>query len=388
MARIRPLTASCAAPVPVARPRLPSAASILPYLRQIDANAWYANHGPLAQEFQSQLGAHWGLARHQVALLSNGTSALTLALLASGIRPGQRCLMPSWTFIASAGAVRQAGLLPHFVDVRPDTWTPDPDELEGLAARHDIGAILAVSPFGAPLDLPAWDRLQRATGLPVIIDGAAAFDTLREGGPMLVGGCPVIVSLHATKVFGVGEGGAVLSRDAGLMERVRRLAQFGFLGTREALLPGVNAKMSEYAAAVGLAGLDGWPETRARWSAVTDRYRSHLPTGVVVPPGFGKDWVSSTLNVLMPADRADAMGDLAAQGIGALRWWGPGCHAQPAFRDCPAEPLPITEDLARRSLGLPFWQDLTEAQVAAVCQAASRCCTPRLRHPVHALVAA
>ena len=91
-----------------------------------------------------------------------------------------------------------------------DTWAPDPAEVQALAGQPGVSAILIVSPFGAPLDLPAWDRVQAATGVPVVIDGAAAFDTLRAGGPMAVGRCPVIVSLHAPKVFGIGEGGALI----------------------------------------------------------------------------------------------------------------------------------------------------------------------------------
>ena len=372
--------------LPVARPRLPPARAILPYLRQIDAHRWYSNHGPLARRFQSRLAAHWGVAPPDVTLLSNATTALTLALLASGAPLGTRCLMPSWSFPASAGAARAAGLVPHFVDVCPTRWVPDPAEFRTLAGRHDVGAMMVVAPFGAPLDMAAWDKLQADTGIPVVIDAAAGFDTLRHDGPMRVGACPVAVSLHATKVFGVGEGGALLCRDPGVMDRVRRLAQFGFLGTRDAALPGVNAKLSEYAAAVGLAGLDEWPETRARWHVALSTYRRHLPP-TVLPPGADGSWVSSTLNVLCPGAAAPVMDALAAAGVGSLRWWGPGCHAQPAYGACPAEPLPATRDLARRTLGLPFWQDLKPAQIEAACAALTRAIQPAPK-PARELVAA
>lgn len=351
--------------LPVVRPRLPPAARVLPYLREIDANGWYSNHGPLTRRFQARQAGHWGIEAGQLTLLANATAALTLALLACGAAPGSRCLMPSWTFAASAGAVRAAGLVPHFTDVRRDTWAPDPAEVQALAMAGGVGAILVVAPFGAPLDVPAWDAVQAATGIPVVIDAAAAFDTLRAGGPMALGACPMAVSLHATKVFGIGEGGALLSRDPRQLERVRRLANFGFLGTREAALPGVNAKLSEYAAAIGLAGLDTWRDTRARWAAVTRSYRAGLH-GTEASPGFGTGWVGSTLNVLLPGAAA------LPSGIGTLRWWGGGCHAQPAYRDCPRKPLPVTEDLARRCTGLPFWQDLPAAGIAVVCAALPR----------------
>ena len=357
--------------IPVARPRLAPARAILPYLRQIDAHRWYSNHGPLARLFQSRLAAHWGVSDGEVALLTNATSALTLALRASGAPPGTRCLMPSWTFAATAGAAVQAGLVPHFVDVCPLRWTPNPDEIRTLAARHDVGAIMIVAPFGAPVDVSTWEKVQADTGIPIIIDAAAAFDTMRHGGPMPLGTCPMVVSLHATKVFGVGEGGVLLCRDQAFMERVRRMAQFGFLVTREAMIPGVNAKLSEYAAAVGLAGLDEWPEARAHWLVAQASYARHL-SGIAPPPWLDSSWVSSTYNVLWPGDARRARDALAVAGIATLQWWGAGCHEQPAFRACPAELLPVTRSLARQTIGLPFWQDLAPAQIETVCTALER----------------
>ena len=375
--------------IPIARPRLPTVTHIAPYLREIDANGWYSNFGPLSSRLQARLADHWGIAKPELCLFASGTAAITLTLLASGAPAGSSCLMPSWTFAASAGAVRAAGLVPHFVDVDPETWALNPAAIRSLAKRPEVGAILVVAPFGAPLDLPAWDEVRRATGLPVVIDGAAAFDSLRDGGSMVAGQCPVIVSLHATKVFGVGEGGAVLCRDMAWLERVRRLSNFGFAGTREALLPGVNGKMSEYAAAVGLAALDTWRATRARWASVTAHYvhsLHRLELGTV--PNFGCGWVSSTLPVLWPGDAACALADLSDHGIGALRWWGPGCHAQPAFRDCPREPLPVTEALAQRCVGLPFWQDLTPTQIDLVCSAVAECTSIVAPSPAFSLLSA
>jgi len=358
--------------MPVARPRLPGADAILPLLREIDANGWYANHGPLARRLQARLAAHWGLAEDEVALLASATAGLTLALRASGAAPGSRCLLPSWTFAASAGAVVAAGLVPHFVDVNPASWTPEPATIRQLAQAPDVGAALIVSPFGAPLDLAAWEAVQAETGKTVLIDAAAAFDTLRDGGEMRAGGCTLVVSLHATKVFGIGEGGALLSRDPALMQRVRALCQFGFAGTREALVPGGNAKLSEHTAAVGLAALDAWPAARDGWARATRLYADLLPSCVTLPPQFGRSWVSSTLNLLWP-DPACALADsLAAEGIASLRWWGSGCHAQPAYRACASEALPVTERLAARSIGLPFWPDLSPREVERVCGALRR----------------
>jgi dTDP-4-amino-4,6-dideoxygalactose transaminase len=371
--------------IPVAKPRLPLASAILPYLKEIDANHWYTNSGHLWFRFQGKLADHWGVDNNDVALVANATLGLTLALQASGARPGSICLMPSWTFVASAGAVIQAGLKIHFVDVDPTTWMPDP---AALAARDDldrIGAILIVSPFGMPFDMAQWDALSERTGIPVIVDAAASFDSLRAGGPLAVGRSPMIVSLHATKVFGIGEGGAVVSRDPEWLERFRRLTNFGFYGSRLAMSAGINAKVSEYAAAIGLASFDMWPAARAKFAALTERYRQNLgPDGVVgIMPRFGEGWVTSTMSVTWPGDRADGPARLAAEGIATLNWWGAGCHVQPAFADSARDDLPVTDELGRLVVGLPFWLDMTLTQIDAVCDSINRACG-RSAHPIRA----
>lgn len=360
--------------LPVARPRLPEAAAILPYLREIDAHGWYANQGQLWSRLRARLAAHWGLDAGCVALTANATLALALALRAFDVPPGRKCLMPAWTFVATAGAAREAGLVPHFADVHPATWALDPDAVEARGDLGEIGAILVVAPFGRPVDTARWDALSVRTGIPVVIDAAAAFDALRAGGPMEVGTTPVVVSLHATKAFGIGEGGAVLSRDPTWLERLRRLSQFGFLGSREAVLAGTNAKLSEYAAAVGLASLDAWPDTRRGWERVTRLYADALAgdTRLMPSPGFGEDWVSATFSVLWPGDPTSGIAALSRQGVTTLRWWGNGCHRHPAYANCPRDPLPVTDTIAPRAIGLPFWREMTASQVERVCEAAWR----------------
>jgi dTDP-4-amino-4,6-dideoxygalactose transaminase len=362
--------------IPVAKPRLPLASAILPYLKEIDANHWYANSGHLWFRFQGKLADHWGVDNNEVGLVANATLGLTLALQASGVRPGSICLMPSWTFVASAGAVTQAGMKIHFVDIDPETWMPDPT---AIAARDDldrVGAILIVSPFGMPFNMAEWDALSERTGIPVIVDAAASFDSLRAGGPLAIGRSPVVVSLHATKVFGIGEGGAVICRDPEWLERFRRLTNFGFYGSRLAMLPGINAKVSEYAAAIGLAAFDIWPAARAKFATLTERYRQNLgPDGIVgLMPRFGEGWVTSTMSVTWPSDHADGPARLAAEGIATLNWWGTGCHVQPAFADCPRDEMAFTDELGRRVVGLPFWLDMTLTQIDAVCDSIYRAC--------------
>jgi dTDP-4-amino-4,6-dideoxygalactose transaminase len=173
---------------------------------------------------------------------------------------GSICALPSWTFVASAAAVLDAGLMPYFVDVDRETWALSPDNLRQLIKTSDIRVVMVVAPFGAPIDCRSWEEFQSDTGISVIIDAAAGFDTFSR----IQTNLPYMISLHATKVFGVGEG-AVIIGPPDFIKICRQWGQFGFDWDRTAYLPGINAKLSEYAAAVGLAGLDQWGVTRQAW---------------------------------------------------------------------------------------------------------------------------
>jgi dTDP-4-amino-4,6-dideoxygalactose transaminase len=354
-------------PIPVARPLLPDADALAPYLRQIDESRWYSNFGPLLRAFEDRLEARFAQPT-RVATVANGTLAITLALQALGCRPGELCAMPAWTFVATAHAVRQAGLQPWFLDVDPQTWMLDPAQTVAAlrTAPGPVGAIVPVSAFGALPNLQAWANVRDATGVPVLVDGAAAFDALNEA-PV-----PVTVSLHATKSVAAGEGGFVASEDEALIERVRALTAFAFQGERTSRFVATNAKLSEYAAAVGLASLDAWPATRARLSfaALQLKVALALTPQIVFQPGWGVSWISSVCVVGVPDGIAARLArDLAAQGAEARAWWGAGCHVQPAFEDCLRQPLPITERLAGSTLGLPYFIDLDEPQAWRIVDA-------------------
>lgn len=122
--------------VPVLRPLLPGAEAVLPYLRRIDESRWYSNDGPLLREFESRLAAHFGVADNEVAVVANGTQGLALALRASGAGAGGLCLVPAWSFPATAHAVINAGLIPYFVDVDHASWSLTPD-----IARHALAGL-------------------------------------------------------------------------------------------------------------------------------------------------------------------------------------------------------------------------------------------------------
>jgi dTDP-4-amino-4,6-dideoxygalactose transaminase len=298
-----------------------------------------------------------------------------VALQALGAQPRQRCLMPSWTFVASASAAVAAGLVPHFIDVDPQTWALDPIALMARRDLAGVGAVMAVAPFGAPIDRAAWEVFTARTGIPVLIDGAAGFDAVASIGRAGPGPTPIMISLHATKVFGIGEGAILLSSDRPLVELARQFGNFGFCSVAEAIVAGTNAKLSEYAAAVGLAALREWPGRRLQLLATAAAYRAALSQvpGIAIAPEFGIGWVGSTCCVTLPGDGLIVGERLAKRGIETRRWWRRGCHQQPAFTACPRDKLPVTVDLARRCLGLPFFPDMTSADIERVADALAEC---------------
>jgi len=344
--------------IPVARPRLAPLEAALPYLRRIDAARIYSNFGPLNALFEQRLCAQFGLDEGSVVTCNNATMGLTMALQAAAGRYGGYCVMPAWTFAATAHAALAAGLTPFLVDVDAVTGalTPQIAARALAAAPGRVGAVLPVAPFGLPLDLDAWDAFSARHNVSVVADAAAGFDGLRPGK------LPAVVSLHATKVLGIGEGGFVVSTDPAVIADIRRRANFGFDGQRDASLVGGNGKLSEYAAAYGLAALDLWRLHRIEYQAVAAYYRAALrdAPGLRLAPGLGDEWICSTFCIeAAPPALAEIELRLTQAEIATRRWWGKGLHGQRAFRALPRTALRTTDRLAASTLGLPCWPGIS-----------------------------
>jgi dTDP-4-amino-4,6-dideoxygalactose transaminase len=350
--------------IPVMRPRLPAAERLIPYLKKIDATQIYSNYGPLACALEERLAQHFRLPPEAITTVANATLGLTLALAVQAPPPGTLCAIPAWTFIATAHAAIFAGLTPYFIDVDVKSGMLDAERVKEEIARAPapVGAIMPVAPFGRPIDVAAWDSFRSETGLAVVIDAAASFDSL------LPGSTPAVVSLHATKVIGVGEGGFVASTDASLIRSIRARANFGFYRKRDAIAPGVNAKLSEYHAAVGLSALDEWADARTEWMAAARAYRLALPDSKLqFQDGFGQSWIASTCVLSVPKlGGARVKRDLAAAGIDTRRWWEEGAHAHRATAGFPRQALPNTGALAHAAIGLPFYRDLATDDIRRI----------------------
>lgn len=351
--------------VELMKPLLPETKHIVPYLERIDKNRWYSNFGPLEREFQQRLASGYGLTPADVVTCSSATAGMISVLRAMHRPKGSYCIMPSWTFVATPASAISAEMTPYFIDVDDKTWALDPDRVrqEIKKIKGVIGAVIPVAPYGKAIDLMAWAKFSSETSIPVAVDAAAGFDAFREA---KFNHIPVVFSLHATKVMGIGEGGFIVSRDHGLMRHVQEQTNFGFY-TRHISNAGINSKMSEYTAAVGLAAMDTWPEHRKRWEGLINRYLDLLEPIAEkhrLTLWLERGTVISTCSFRLPDGRADAViSQLQSRGIKARQWWDKGCHRQPAFGAYPHSDLSVTQAIGDSLVSIPFYQDIPEHQV-------------------------
>jgi dTDP-4-amino-4,6-dideoxygalactose transaminase len=334
-------------------PDLPPASELLPFLEMIDQSRRYTNSGPLLKRFERELAPVIGsVDACSVVAVSSGTSALEIGLGALELPADALVLTPSLSFPATALAVLHSGAQPVFADVDPRRWMLTPQIAKQMLDRIRIAAIVPVATFGCPQDADAWGDFVTETGIPVLVDAAAALGRQKLDPRILVA-----YSLHATKPLGVGEGGVLAIGPSALVERSRRLINFGFqFGV--VIARGTNAKLSEYAAAVGLAQLARWPKVRDRRNLLNRAYRDAFAGSMIEPQHDFEDAAPATFLVRVPTG-----GDAAAQ---ALREVGVETHRHPALQGYGPVALPVTDTLADELLGLPFHSHLTLDDVGAV----------------------
>ena len=359
-------------PLPVLRPKLPTAERVLPYLKRIDDSRVYTNHGRLLAELETRVGGMLGLPHGGLAGAGSGTAAITGALFAAAGRaqPARKlALIPGFTFVATAVAAEQCGYTPYFADIDAASWLLDPAALYNHPALARVGVVIPVAALGRPVPQGPWAEFSRHTGIPVVIDGASSFDRIAVAPESYLGAIPVALSFHASKAFGMGEAGGVACTDLTLMENAVQAMNFGFRTARDSLGPSINGKMSEYHAAVGLAECDGWPEKRAALQGVINLYREAFADAGLAAAFIGAPDAGLSYAIFQATDAAQAaslQARLRSEGIDTRLWYGIGLHRQTYYATAPRDELPVTDAVAACLIGLPMAPDLTAAQVRRV----------------------
>lgn len=207
----------------------------------------------------------------------------------------------------------------------------------------------------------------------ILVDGAASFDFVHKlAETRLDLPVPLMVSLHATKLVSSIEGGMVVTSNADMTRRMISWSNFGIFDDDPVTQIGTNAKLSEIHAAYGQHSLTSWPEIRQTLLTIADAYVERLTArlpDIAFAPNIREGMVSSSFNIILPKPFPQLGHQLAANGIGTRRWWKDGVHRFPAFKSYAAGPLPVTEDLAARTIGLPFYVGMTSNTVETVVAA-------------------
>lgn len=357
-------------PLHVGRPSLPRQRDLLPRIASVLDRSWYTNAGPLVEEFEHRVASLLGV-RYCVAV-ANGTAGLEVLLRALELKG--EVIVPAYTFVATAHALRWLGLSPGFSDVDLRTHNIDPAEVQHLL-NDETAAILGVHLWGRPCAVDALSALAAAHHIPLLFDAAQAFGC--SLGSTRIGnfGVAEVFSFHATKVVTAGEGGAVTTNDEGLAQRLRLLRNFGFAGVDNVVSVGTNAKMSEFAAAVALTSLDGMPEVIAANEWRYERYRTLL-AGVPSLSVAAYDPHDTPNYQYVFAEvatrptgitRDDLVALLRAENVLARRYFFPGCHrVEPHSREEPRRPLLATERLASSVMALPTGMAVCTEAIEAV----------------------
>jgi len=259
------------APIHVGRPNIGDRTTFLDRVGRILDNRWLTNNGPMVRELEQRIADMAGV-RHCVAMC-NATIALEIAIRALDLRG--EVIIPSYTFIATAHALHWQEIVPVFADIDPATHNLDPAAVRRMITPRTTG-IVGVHLWGRPAPIEALQSVADEHGLKLMFDAAHAFGCSHDGRPIGGFGACEVFSFHATKFFNTFEGGAVVTNDDRLAEKMRLMRNFGFAGFDNVIYPGTNGKMTEICAAMGLSNLEALDATMQANRRNYEAYRRAL----------------------------------------------------------------------------------------------------------------
>jgi len=358
----------------VGRPNIGDREALIARLNDVLDRRWLSNDGPMVKEFEQRISEFVGV-KHCVAMC-NATIALEIAIRALGLK--DEVIVPSYTFVATAHALQWQEITPVFADIDPQTYNLDPAAIERLITPRTTG-IIGVHVWGRPCDVDAIETIAQARKLKTMYDAAHAFGCSRQG--KMIGGfgaCEVL-SFHATKFLNSFEGGAIVTNDDTLAEKLRLMRNFGFAGYDRVIYLGINGKMTEVCAAMGLTsletmdnvletnlrnykayyeGLDGLPGISVIRYDRSERNNYHYIVVEVDP-------------ALASLNRDEVVEVLHSENILARKYFWPGCHRMEPYtsrQPNAALLLPETERIAASILLLPTGQAVNAETVQVICK--------------------
>lgn len=357
----------------VGRPNLGNRQHFLDRVNTILDRDWLTNAGPYVRDFEKRIAEHAGV-KHCIATC-NGTIALELVARAMGFRG--EVIVPSFTFVATANSLQWQAITPVFCDIEETNYTIDPARIEQLITPRTSG-IIGVHLWGRSCDIDALSDIARRHKLGLLFDASHAFGVTYKGQSIGQFGDAEVFSFHATKFLNSFEGGAVVTNNDELARKLRLMKNFGFTATDKADYLGINGKMSEIQAAMGLTSFESMNKFVAINRENYLRYKEMIDPvpGVKLIP-FSEDeennyqYISLDIDECITGiDRDSLVTLLYAENIRARRYFYPGCHNMEPYRSYFPNAellLSVTEKVMRRMLCLPTGTSITKKTVTAIC---------------------
>jgi dTDP-4-amino-4,6-dideoxygalactose transaminase len=360
-------------PLHVGRPNLGKREDFLKRANEIFDRRWLSNNGPFVREFERRICEMVGV-KNCVAMC-NATVALEIAIRALDLRG--EVIVPAFTFIATAHALKWQEISPVFADMDPKTFNIDPDSIERHITPRTTG-IIGVHVWGRPCDTESIQAIAQKNKLKVMYDAAHAFGCSHRGRMVGSFGACEVFSFHATKCINSFEGGAVVTQDNELAAKIRLMRNFGFADYDSVIYPGTNGKMTEICAAMGLTSLEAMSDIIKANCRNYEAYRA----GVKDLPGIAlKEYGSRDLQtyhyIVVEVDerktnlnRDELVAVLQAENVLARKYFWPGCHRMAPYNSSSAHrqyALPETEKLAARILVLPTGTAVAKGEIIRIC---------------------
>lgn len=361
----------------VTRSSMPDYEEYIEEIKDIWETHWLTNMGPKHKKLQSQLKDYLDV--ENIDLFTNGHMALELSLQALKLQ--REVITTPFTFASTTHAIVRNGLTPVFCDINPVDYTIDVSKIESLITDKTT-AILPVHVYGNVCDIEEIQRIADKYGLKVIYDAAHTFGVRYKGKGIGCFGDVSCFSFHATKVFNSIEGGASCFRNKDFGLNLYRLKNFGIRGTETVDGVGANAKMNEFAAAMGLCNLKHIDEQIAKRKKIVERYREHLEKadGIKLNP-IQKDVLPNYSYFpvifderLFGATRDEVFDKLGANNIGARKYFYPLTTAFDCYnKKYDVNLTPVALYISKRVLTLPLYSDLALNDVDRICEIILKC---------------
>lgn len=357
--------------MPFIKPTFPSASEIAEDYAKIVESNWFTNFGPYEREFTKQAADFLGEDMFACSV-SSATLGLFIAIQTLFRLDGNRkkVLVPSFTFAAGPEMLILSGFTPIFIDIDKDSWQPDLKQAEDYIRNNQdsVAGILLCNIFGVGnISIEKWEDIAHTYNMPLIIDSAAGFGSMYNNRQRVGtrGDCEIF-SLHATKPFAVGEGGLIVSRNQGFIETVKSFENFGFNHEKKIGVVGINAKMQEFNAAIGIRQLEGFDARLTNRRLNLEKYKEKLtPIGCA----FQDNDQNSTIPFVSVITEnkeltAAALNELVQSGVEARKYYEP-LHNQSILMEQSetSGELSVTEDIYDRIMSLPLHDSMTEDEI-------------------------